>query len=79
MILRGEVKVNGVKITELGTKILFGDLVTIKDKVVTPEHKVYVLLNKPKNCVTTMSDPEGRLTVMDLIRKACPERIFPVG
>ena len=79
MILRGEVKVNGVKITELGTKILFGDLVTIKEKVVTPEHKVYVLLNKPKNCVTTMSDPEGRLTVMDLIRKACPERIFPVG
>ena len=79
MILRGEVKVNGNKITELGTKILFGDIVTIKDKVVTPEHKVYVLLNKPKNCVTTMSDPEGRLTVMDLIRKACPERIFPVG
>ena len=59
MIQRGEVKVNGVKITELGTKILFGDVVTIKDKVVTPEHKVYVLLNKPKNCVTTMSDPEG--------------------
>lgn len=79
MIQRGEVKVNGNKITELGTKILFGDVVTIKDKVVTPEHKVYVLLNKPKNCVTTMSDPEGRLTVMDLIRKACPERIFPVG
>ena len=79
MIQRGEVKVNGNKITELGTKILFGDIVTIKDKVVTPEHKVYVLLNKPKNCVTTMSDPEGRLTVMDLIRKACPERIFPVG
>ena len=79
MIQRGEVKVNGVKITELGTKILFGDVVTIKDKVVTPEHKVYVLLNKPKNCVTTMSDPEGRLTVMDIISKACPERIFPVG
>lgn len=79
MIQRGEVKVNGNKITELGTKILFGDVVTIKDKVVTPEHKVYVLLNKPKNCVTTMSDPEGRLTVMDLIRKACPERIYPVG
>ena len=79
MIQRGEVKVNGNTITELGTKILFGDIVTIKDKVVTPEHKVYVLLNKPKNCVTTMSDPEGRLTVMDIIRKACPERIFPVG
>lgn len=79
MIQRGEVMVNGKVILELGTKILFGDVVSIKDKVITPEHKVYVLLNKPKNCVTTTKDPEGRLTVLDIIRKACPERIFPVG
>ena len=79
MIQRGEVMVNGQVILELGTKILFGDVVSIKDKVITPEHKVYVLLNKPKNCVTTTKDPEGRLTVLDIIRKACPERIFPVG
>ena len=70
MIQRGEVMVNGKVILELGTKILFGDVVSIKDKVITPEHKVYVLLNKPKNCVTTTKDPEGRLTVLDIIRKA---------
>ena len=79
MILNGEVKVNGNVVTELGTKILFGDEVMLKDKIVTPEHKVYVLLNKPKNCVTTTKDPQQRLTVMDIIRRACSERIFPVG
>lgn len=78
-IVRGEVKVNGNVVTELGTKILFGDEVMLKDKVVTPEHKVYVLLNKPKNCVTTTKDPQQRLTVMDIIKRACNERIFPVG
>lgn len=78
-IVRGEVKVNGNVVTELGTKILFGDEVMLKDKIVTPEHKVYVLLNKPKNCVTTTKDPQQRLTVMDIIRRACSERIFPVG
>ena len=77
--MRGEVKVNGNVVTELGTKILFGDEVMLKDKIVTPEHKVYVLLNKPKNCVTTTKDPQQRLTVMDIIRRACSERIFPVG
>lgn len=78
-IVRGEVKVNGNVVTELGTKILFGDEVMLNDKIVTPEHKVYVLLNKPKNCVTTTKDPQQRLTVMDIIRRACNERIFPVG
>lgn len=78
-IVRGEVKVNGNVVTELGTKILFGDEVMLKDKLVTPEHKVYVLLNKPKNCVTTTKDPQQRLTVMDIIKRACNERIFPVG
>lgn len=78
-IVRGDVKVNGNVVTELGTKILFGDEVMLKDKIVTPEHKVYVLLNKPKNCVTTTKDPQQRLTVMDIIRRACNERIFPVG
>ena len=64
---------------ELGTKITRSDVVTFQDKVVTLEHKIYVLLNKPKDCVTTSDDPQGRLTVMDIVRNACTERIYPVG
>lgn len=78
-ILAGVVKVNGEVKNELGTKILRSDVVTFQDKEVKPEHKVYVLLNKPKDCVTTSDDPQGRLTVMDIVRSACTERIYPVG
>ena len=78
-IQKGEIKVNGEVITELGTKITRNDVVTHNDKVVLPEHKIYVLLNKPKDCVTTSDDPQGRLTVMDIVRNACTERIYPVG
>ena len=78
-ITSGEVKVNGVVVTELGTKIKYGDKVQFKDKDVEIESKVYVLLNKPKNCVTTSDDPQNRLTVMDLVKNACTERIYPVG
>ena len=65
--------------TELGTKITRNDTVTFRGKVVTLERKIYVLLNKPKDCVTTSDDPQGRLTVMDIVRNACTERIYPVG
>lgn len=75
----GVVKVNGEVITELGTKITRADEVMFNDKVVTLESKVYVLLNKPKGFVTTTDDPENRKTVMDLVRSACSERIYPVG
>ena len=78
-IQQGLVKVNGQVVTELGTKISCTDVVEYAEKVVTPESKCYILLNKPKDCVTTSDDPNGRLTVMDLVKGACPERIYPVG
>ncbi|WP_298662949.1 pseudouridine synthase [uncultured Barnesiella sp.] len=78
-IQAGEVLVNGEPVTELGTKITRNDTVTFRGKVVTLERKIYVLLNKPKDCVTTSDDPQGRLTVMDIVRNACTERIYPVG
>ena len=78
-IQAGEAKVNGNVVTELGSKITPADTVTFRDKEVGLENKVYVLLNKPKDCVTTSDDPQGRLTVMDIVRNACTERIYPVG
>ncbi|NDV77697.1 pseudouridine synthase [Dysgonomonas sp. 511] len=78
-ITSGVVKVNGVVVDQLGAKVTRGDLVTFQDKPVQLESKLYVLLNKPKNCVTTSDDPQNRLTVMDLVKNACPERIYPVG
>lgn len=78
-IQAGLVTVNGEVITELGTKITRQDTVCYKDQQVNIESKVYILLNKPKNCVTTSDDPEERRTVMDLVKNACEERIFPVG
>ena len=78
-IQKGCVKVNDVVITELGTKITRSDKVTFNDKPVQIESKVYIVLNKPKNCVTTSDDPQERLTVMDLVKNACTERIYPVG
>ncbi len=78
-ITAGKVKVNGEVVTELGTKISRNDVVEYDDKVVTPERKCYVLLNKPKDCVTTSDDPDGRTTVLDLVKNACQEHIYPVG
>ncbi|MDE6523388.1 MAG: rRNA pseudouridine synthase [Muribaculaceae bacterium] len=78
-IAAGLVTVNDVVVTELGTKINRDDVVKCEDKVVTPERKCYVLLNKPKDCVTTSDDPNGRMTVMDVVKGACRERIYPVG
>jgi len=73
------VAVNGEIVTELGTKVLRSDEVKFRDQLVTLEKKVYVLLNKPKDYVTTSDDPQQRKTVMDLVKGACPERIYPVG
>ena len=78
-IQAGVVTVNGEVVTELGTKVLRTDEVMFHDQPVTPEKKVYVLLNKPKDYVTTSDDPQQRKTVMDLVKGACPERIYPVG
>ena len=78
-IQSGKVSVNGEVVTELGHKVLRTDNVVFNGETVCLEDKVYVLLNKPKDYVTTADDPEGRKTVMDLVKGACPERIYPVG
>ena len=78
-IQAGVVTVNGQVVTELGTKVLRTDEVKFHDQPVNIEKKVYVLLNKPKDYVTTVDDPQQRKTVMDLVKDACPERIYPVG
>ena len=78
-ITAGVVSVNGEVVTEWGTKIKRSDVVKFHDEPVSIERKVYVLLNKPKDCVTTSDDPQARLTVMDLVKGACNERIYPVG
>ena len=78
-IQAGVVTVNGEVVTELGTKVLRTDEVKFHDQPVNMEKKVYVLLNKPKDYVTTSDDPQQRKTVMDLVKNACPERIYPVG
>ncbi len=78
-ITAGVVSVNGVVVTELGTKVTPNDEVKFHEDPVKLEHKVYVLLNKPKDYVTTTDDPEARKTVMQLVAGACKERIYPVG
>ncbi len=78
-IQAGVVSVNGQVVTELGTKVLRTDDIRFHDQKVSMEKMVYVLLNKPKDCVTTSDDPQQRKTVMDLVKNACPERIYPVG
>ena len=78
-IQKGLVMVNDVVVTELGMKITPKDVVKYNGEVVTTEKKCYILLNKPKDCVTTSDDPNGRKTVIDLVKGACEERIYPVG
>ncbi len=78
-ITAGVISVNGEVVTELGTKIKRTDEVKFHDQPVNIERKVYVLLNKPKDCVTTSDDPQERKTVMDYVKDACKERIYPVG
>src|SRR6185437_6901492 len=80
MVRDGKVTVNGKLITEPGTKVLPTDTVKINGKKITiSSNFVYILLNKPKDYITTAEDPQGRRTVLDLIRHATTERVFPVG
>ena len=79
LIAAGEILVNGTAVTELGSRVNPGDTVTYQGKVLTLETLVYVLLNKPKDFITTLDDPEERRTVMSLVKNATDERIVPVG
>jgi 23S rRNA pseudouridine2605 synthase len=79
LIEKGEIKVNGNVVKEMGVTVSINDKVEYQGKKLIPEKKVYLLLNKPKDTVTTSSDPEGRKTVIEIIRNACPQRVYPVG
>lgn len=78
-IQAGVISVNGEIVTEMGVKVLLTDKIMFHDQTVHSERKVYLLLNKPKDCVTTSEDTHDRLTVLDLVKNACSERIYPVG
>jgi len=79
LIRGGFIKVNGKTVTDLGTRISATDDVRYKNRRLSTERKVYILMNKPRGYVTTVEDPHAELTVLDLINGACPERIYPVG
>lgn len=79
LIATGAVSVNGEIVTELGYKVMPTDVVRYGDKILQNEKPVYILLNKPKDYITTTSDERGRKDVMELVRGACKERIYPVG
>jgi 23S rRNA pseudouridine2605 synthase len=80
LVKEGKVTVNGVVITDPGTKVLYTDTVKVTGKKVTvSSHFVYILLNKPKDFLTTTTDPQGRKTVQQLISKATEERVYPIG
>jgi 23S rRNA pseudouridine2605 synthase len=78
-IQAGIISVNGEVVSELGVKVMHSDKVMFHNQVVRSERKVYILLNKPKDCVTTSEDTHDRMTVLDLVKNACSERIYPVG
>ena len=79
LITAGRVKVNGEVVQQVGVKVKRTDRVEVDDQVITPERKVYLVLNKPKDYVTTVEDPLERRTVMTLIEGACKERVYPIG
>ena len=79
LIESGLIEVNGKKVTELGAKVNPGDEVYYKGKLLKNEKPVYILLNKPKDVVTTVKDEHAPRTVIDLVKNACPERVYPVG
>ncbi len=79
LIRSGLIQVNGRTVSEFGTRVSADDSVSYRGKPIGGERKVYVLLNKPRDCLTTVKDTHGRQTVMDLVRDCCPERIYPVG
>ncbi|MCF8335038.1 MAG: rRNA pseudouridine synthase, partial [Bacteroidales bacterium] len=79
LIRSGKITVNNETVKALGTKIKTTDVVRYKGKVLQNERPVYILLNKPRDCVTTVKDKYAQKTVMDLVREACPQRVYPVG
>ena len=79
LIKDGKIEVNGNKVLEMGFQVNRNDKVKCKGKPITPQDFVYVLLNKPRGFITTMEDTHDRKTVMNLVEKACTERIYPVG
>ena len=79
LIASGVIEVNGKIVTEMGFKVKPGDEVKYDGATIRTEQKQYVLLNKPRNFITTMDDPQGRKTVFQLVANACKERIYPVG
>jgi 23S rRNA pseudouridine2605 synthase len=79
LIKAGEIKVNGNIVTEMGYQVKPGDVVKYGNRKLSREKMVYVLVNKPKDFITTTEDPDDRKTVMDLVKNACEERIYPVG
>jgi len=80
LVKQGDITVNDQVVTEPGTKVTPTDIIKIKGKRITPSRNlVYILLNKPKDYITTLEDPEGRKTVLDLVKRATDERIYPVG
>jgi 23S rRNA pseudouridine2605 synthase len=79
LILKGLITVNGKTVTDMGTKVSVNDDIRYKNKKLTSEKKVYILLNKPRGYVTTVEDPHADQTVLDLIGDACSERVYPVG
>ncbi len=79
LISTGVVTVNGEVVTQMGYKVKPGDSVCYGGEKLSNERKVYLLLNKPKGFITTLEDPQERKTVMNLVGKACKERIYPVG
>ena len=79
LIAKGLVMVNGEVVTEMGHKVLRKDVVRYNDKILNPENLVYILLNKPKDFATTIEGENVEKRAIDLVRKACPERLYPVG
>jgi len=79
LITAGLVSINGKLITELGVKVSPGDVVKYNGETLKEEKKVYILMNKPKDYITTVEDPHAKKTVLELVKGACKERIYPVG
>ncbi|UTW64867.1 rRNA pseudouridine synthase [bacterium SCSIO 12643] len=79
LIAAGIVSINDNPVTTLGTRVMKGDVVKLAGEELKMERMVYVVLNKPKDTITTLDDPQGRRTVIDIVKNACKERIYPVG
>src|SRR5665811_382536 len=78
-IKNGLISVNGQTVTDMGIRVSYHDDIRFKNKRLSAEKKVYILMNKPKDYVTTVEDPHAEHTVLDLIGEECTERVYPVG